>query len=60
MKKYKCFNCGTEFSEIDLMKTKCSENFVGTYQEKWCPNCINKRNRIYSTLEEMEGEKEWD
>lgn len=56
MKKYKCFNCGTEFSEIDLVRTKCSENFVGTYREQWCPKCKKGREKIYSTLQAIEGE----
>lgn len=57
MKKYKCFNCGTVFYEIDLNRTKCSENFVGTYQEYWCPKCIKKRKHILSILEEVEDNR---
>lgn len=55
MKKYKCFNCGTVFSEVDLKRTMCSENFVGTYGETYCPKCINKRKHIMSLIEELEG-----
>lgn len=54
MKKYKCFNCGTVFYEIELKRTKCSENFVGTYLEEYCPKCLNKRKKILSILEEIE------
>ena len=58
MKTYKCFCCDENFTDANLKKVKCSENFVGTYNEPWCPKCIAKRKHILSILEEIEEGKQ--
>lgn len=60
MKTYKCIACGSKFNDADLLRYKCSENFVGAYKNEWCPKCINKRKAIYSILEEIEFEGKED
>lgn len=50
MDKYKCENCGAEFLECDLLRTKCSENFVGVYFDDICQVCIKKRKPCLSKL----------
>lgn len=53
MNIYKCPACGTKYNDADLLVTKCSENFVGTYQIQYCPKCINKRKNkgLYKLIE---------
>lgn len=60
MKIFKCFKCGNTFCEVDLLITKCSENFVGTYLQTSCPRCMGKRPPIYSELKEISDGKEID
>ena len=48
--KYKCDNCGKVFFELELVRTKCSENMVGPYIQDVCPKCIRKRPPQYGRL----------
>jgi hypothetical protein len=43
---YKCSSCGTRFLEADLIHTKCSENYVGSYINKYCPLCMKKKQIV--------------
>lgn len=47
MKKYKCPLCNSTFLEIDLLKTKVSENAVETYISEYCPKCLNKKRLVH-------------
>ena len=51
--KYKCDSCGKIFYECQLVRTKCSENYVGRYIQDICPKCINKRPPRYGKLHRL-------
>lgn len=42
LKVYQCPKCGAMYLECDLLRTKCSENYVGTYIEENCPKCFRR------------------
>lgn len=43
--RYKCNQCDHVFWGVDLIRTKCSENMVGTYVTDYCPRCL-RRGRL--------------
>ena len=51
--RYKCDSCGKVFYECQLVRTKCSENYVGSYIQRVCPKCITKRPPRYGRLKKM-------
>ena len=38
---YVCPRCRTKYLDIDLIRTQCSENYVGSYMLGNCPRCLN-------------------
>lgn len=57
MKIYECPECKRKYLPCDLVKTKCSENYVGSYMIGYCPECLEKKIRMIE-LKEYESKQE--
>ena len=55
MNLYECPECHVMYSKADLIRTKCSENEVGSYMIDYCPKCMNKRKPKMVKLFEREA-----
>lgn len=40
--KFKCKRCGRVYLAVELKRTKCSENFVGSYLLDFCEDCFGR------------------
>ncbi len=51
MNKYICPNCHKQYYEVELFKTKCSENQCGGYIDMTCKKCYGKLETVKEVVD---------